>query len=510
MAKRQFAEQRSKCAILRAPHDGWNAKDQLAAMKPTEAWKLINWIPDESGLRTRPGHSVHSTGVGVRVDTLMEYRSPTATELHAASSGGAIYEVTATATATSLATGFTNGKFQHTMITTPGGAFLWVCNGADPTFMYDGSTWATASVTGCTAGSSAFANVCLHNERLWLAQKDTLDAWYLPVASVQGAATRLQLGAFCRKGGYLQAIASWTRDGGAGMDDHLVFITSEGEALVYSGIDPASAAAFTKVGTYTIPKPIGRRCFTQVGADLALLTEQGVMPLSSILPLSPGGAGKVAATDKITPAFETAYRSNPNTFGWQVIESQRESLLFVNVPILESTEIEQFVMNAHTGAWTKFQGLQAQCWATFGGAMYFGGVDGIVYRYGDTHTDDGLPITAISASAFTDGNEPRGKQFLMARPFMIAPDTHTPGVGIHVDYDTSSIDVSAVVTGSTGTQWDTAQWDSFYWGANTRLTRDWQTVNGYGTAVSIEVQVEALDEVRFNTVEIMYELGGYL
>jgi hypothetical protein len=512
MAKRakRPPSQRSACAIVRAPYDGWNARDAISAMKPTEAWKIINFIPGDQGLKTRPGYEVYSTGVGVRVDTLMEYRSPTANKLFAASSGGTIYECVSTSTATNAVAGFTNGKFQHTMMTTPGGSYLWVCNGAAPTFMYDGSSWATASVTGCTAGSSAFANVTIHGERIWLVQKNTLDAWYLPVQSVQGAATRLPLGAFCKRGGYLEAIATWTRDGGTGMDDQIAFITSEGEALLYSGIDPASAGGFSKVGTFHIPKPVGRRCVTQVGADLALITEHGVVPFSSILPLSPSGSGKVAATDRIVYAFETAYRQNPTAFGWQVFESERESLLFVNVPIIENTEIEQFCMSAHTGAWTRFTGINAQCWTTFGGKLYFGGTDGTVYRYGDAQDDNGEPIFAEVAGAFSDGGDPRLKQFLMARPFMIVPDGTTPGIGIHVDYNTDNIDVSGITYDTGGTQWDTAQWDSFQWAGGTVVTRDWQTVNGIGTAVSIEVKVQTQSQLKYNTAEIMYELGGYL
>jgi hypothetical protein len=51
------------------------------------------------------------------------------------------------------------------------------------------------------------------------------------------------------------AIASWTRDGGSGMDDVLAIITSNGEVLIYSGTDPeGSRRRGAKVGLFSIPK----------------------------------------------------------------------------------------------------------------------------------------------------------------------------------------------------------------------------------------------------------------
>jgi hypothetical protein len=507
---RKPLQQRSQVTPVPAPFGGWNARDALTAMPPTDAITLENFIPDAGGVRLRSGYAQHATGVGSRVDSLMEYSGPTANKLFAGSSAGDIYEVTATATATSLVTGLTNGKFQHVMHGTPAGAYLIVCNGAAAPHMYDGSNWATASVTGCTAGSSTFIHVTTHQSRLWFVQKDTLDAWYLPVASVQGAAQRLQLGPFCRKGGYLQAIASWTRDGGAGMDDQIVFITSKGEAVLYSGTDPTSSTLWAKVGTFTIPEPVGRRCFAQIGADLGLITSQGVVPLSSILPLSATGAAKVAATDKITRAFDSAYRSGSSLFGWQVIENSRERLLVVNVPVVENTETRQFVMNVKTGAWCLWKDIDAQCWSTFGDKLYFGGLDGKVYRYGDTYDDNGAGITARSRGAFSDLGVPNTKHFIMARPNMIAPDGLVPGVAASVDYDTTIPTVVSSPFEGAGGYWDVSTWDETDWAGGTSLVKDWQTINGVGTSVSIATEVTVTDLVEFNTVDVMFEVGSYL
>ncbi len=502
---------RSSVVTLPAPFGGWNARDTLAAMPPEDAIRLENWIPDAGGVRTRSGYTQHATGVGSRVDSLMEYSSPTANKLFAVSSAGGLYECSATATATSLVTGFTNSKFQHVMMGTPAGSYLITCNGAEQPRMYDGSTWATASVTGCTAGSSSFIHVTAHQSRLWFVQKDTLDAWYLPVASVQGAANRLQLGPFCRKGGYLQAIVSWTRDGGQGMDDQIVFLTSNGEAVLYSGTDPSSSTLWAKVGTFNIPPPVGRRCFAQIGADVGLITAQGVVPLSQILPLSPTGASKVAVTDKITHAFEEAYRRASTVFGWQLIENAKERLLIVNVPVTDATELEQFAMNVQSGAWCRWTAIDAHCWSNFGDSLFFGGLDGKIYRYGNGASDDnGTPITAVSQSAFTNCGGPNTEQFHQARPSMLAPDGLTPGISISVDYDTDLPEIVSIPYDGAGGLWDVSPWDTTDWAGGSVLVKDWQAVNGVGTTASIATSVTVTEEVEFNSVDLMFEPGGYL
>src|SRR5512139_358765 len=503
-------DQRSQVVTIPAPYAGWNAVSSLTAMEPSEAIRLENFIPDTAGVRTRNGYSSHATGVGTRVDSLMTYTSPTAAKLFAASSTGTIYDVTATAAGTSSLI-LTNGQFSHVMMGTPAGAFLVVCNGTDKPYRYNGTAWATASITGCTAGSTTFVAVTQHQQRLFFIQKDTLDAWYLPVSSVAGAAQRIQLGPYCRLGGYLQAVASWTRDGGAGMDDQIVFLTSKGEAILYSGTDPTSTTLWAKVGTFRIPEPVGRRCVTSIGADLALITSQGVMPFSSILPLSPGGSAKVAATQNISAAFQEYYSNGSAFFGWQVIENSRERLLIINAPRTEFTTIDQLVMNTQTGAWCKFTGIPANCWATLGDKLFFGGTNGTVYRYGGSSLDAGTtPISAIATTAFQTLGSPATKQFQMARAFGVAPDGLVPGVGIHLDYATANITVINRAYQSVGTNWDSALWDSFQWAGGTVTTREWQSINGMGSAVALETQVTTSEEVRLNSIDVMFEVGGYL
>jgi hypothetical protein len=168
-------------------------------------------------------------------------------------------------------------------------------------------------------------------------------------------------------------------------------------------------------------------------------------------------------------------------------------------------------MNTLNGSWCRFTGLPAQCWATLGDQLYFGGTDGKVYLYGASLADNGA--TAISSkltTAFQNGGNAQTKQFLMARPVVVAPDGLIPGVATHIDYDTTSIVVPSESFTTSGTLWDTVLWDTFSWAGGSSLTAQWQTINGVGVAAALDVQVISTEAVTVNSIDVMYEVGGNL
>src|SRR6185436_18207516 len=142
------------------------------------------------------------------------------------------------------------------------------------------------------------------------------------------------LGSEATKGGYLLAMASWTRDGGSGVDDFAVFITSEGEAIVYQGTNPSSATTWAKIGSYVIGRPLGRRCVMQYGAECVVITENGIFPLSSLLQ-SGDERAKFALSYKIQNAIVNAARAYGPNFGWKAITFPAYDAVLVNVPISE-------------------------------------------------------------------------------------------------------------------------------------------------------------------------------
>lgn len=499
----------ARTVSLPAPVGGWNARDSLAAMPPEDAVTLINLFPGTTSVRLRDGFSTHSTGYGSTVQTLMAYQGSTTSKLKAIA-GGSVYDATASgAVGAAELSSLTNSRWQYVNIATSGGNFIEMCNGADSVYTYDGTTWTdqSAAITGVT--SSTLININLHKNRLWFIEVGSLRAWYLPVQSITGAAAALDLRSFCARGGFLMAMATWTIDAGYGVDDHAVFITSEGEVLVYRGTDPASASTWALVGVYWLGSPVGRRCFVKYGGDLLIITEDGLVPLSKALQ-SDRLNHRVALTDKIQTEVGAAVRDYGATFGWQVIPYPNQDMLLLNVPVASPGQ-EQYVMNTITGAWCKFRGWNAQCFEIYNDRLYFGGPT-YVGKAWDTAEDNGGAIFMDGLQAFNYFKS-RGQQkrFTMMRPTLLINSAQSVNAGINTDFDKSAPSSSIATVTFSGSLWDTAVWDTGTWSDLLSVSAIWQGAVGVGYCGAPHLQAN-LDgaNLEWLSTDIVMEHGGTL
>jgi hypothetical protein len=136
----------AKTASVPAPIGGWNGRDSLAQMAPTDAVQMVNWYPTPTDVTMRKGYTVVSTGITGAVHSLMNYNKATTGYNLFAAAGTVIYDAKPSP-ATSVFTGITNDKFQHVNITNTAGHFLVACNGVDPTLIYDGNAWLKVATT---------------------------------------------------------------------------------------------------------------------------------------------------------------------------------------------------------------------------------------------------------------------------------------------------------------------------------------------------------------------------
>ena len=382
------------------PLGGWDTRESLADMPENHAVILDNWFPDTDKVTVRRGYSSYATGMTGDVESLIEYVPLSGTGELFAANDGKIYDVTATgAVGAAVVSGQTNDRWQHVNMGTSAGQFVRLFNGDDTPQLYNGSTWATTAITGSglTAANLIWGNI--HQKRLWTGEKNSMDAWYLSVNSVSGAATKFALGGIARLGGYIMAMGTWTRDAGDGLDDVAVFITSEGEAIVYQGTDPASASTWGLIGVFRIGKPIGRRCVVKAGSDLVIVTQDGFMPLSAILTLDQSQARLASLSDQINRAVNDAVRDYGSLFGWQPILYPKATMLIFNIP-QSATEFHQYVFNTITGAPCRFTENNAICFGLMNDNLYFGGTDGVVYKFDDGKSDGGSNIEADGLQAF--------------------------------------------------------------------------------------------------------------
>lgn len=503
--------------FLPIPTGGLDAISPLTSMPPDRAIILDNWFPQLRYIEIRRGHIQHAdtAEAGEPVESIMAYNAAAGSDdkLFAACNGK-IFDVTTSTVSTEVTT-LTNSRWQHINFSTSAGIFLMCVNGADGVRYFDGSNWATATITGATAAD--LIHIAAFKGRVWFVEKNTLDAWFLPPDSIQGKATRFPLGGTLKEGGFLQAIATWSLDGGDGPDDRIAFISSEGEVAVYAGTDPTNIATFQLQGVYTIGAPIGRRCFLKIGGDVAIICIDGVVPLSKAMVVARESVLAVTITANIQPLLNKDARNFKDLFGWELIGYPLGTRTILNVPQLENETAIQYVMNTVSGAWCRFTGMNANCWAIFQERLFFGGNDGIVMEADTGGDDDGQAISTDVRCAFNDCQEPRQKLFVMARPFIISDGDVSPGIAINVDFRNSALVDTQPVTIESGALWDESLWDVASWPNEENLIADWVGLAAMeGNTVSIRMAVAAQSSgtgdviLQLLAFQILFIPGAYI
>lgn len=501
IAKRQSMN----VASVPAPTGGWNVRDNIANMAPTDAVRMINMFPGVSSVNLRGGYSQYSTGLVNQVETLMAYYGG-ATQTLFAIAGTSIFNVTAGgAVGAAVVTGLTNARWEYTNVATAGGNYLYLVNGSDSPYTWDGSAWANPSISGVTGAN--LSNIILFKNRIWFIEKDTLKAWYLPTNAISGTAAALDLSSIARRGGNLIAMGAWTLDAGYGADDNLVFVTSQGEIIVYRGTDPASASTWALAGVWQGGPPIGKRCMMKYGGDLLLLTYDGLLPLASALQSSRLDP-RVALTDKIQGALADATFLYGTSFGWQLFFNAKNNALHINVPIAVGAQ-QQFTMNTITKNWAQFMGWYANCWEQFGADAYFGG-NGIVGKAWTTdYADNSTAVQSEVLQAFNYfGSRGNKKYFTRARPSIATNGTPSVFIGMNVDFDTSDTTAALSFSPTSVGTWDSATWDVSAWGSDRTITNNWQGITGIGTCGGIHLKTSSQNlGIEWAETDVVYQPG---
>jgi hypothetical protein len=506
--------QTAHTASIPAPLGGWNARDSIANMPPDDAVTMINWFPTPADVAVRKGYSNWSTGYGAAVETLMLYEGNTQERLFAAS-GTSFYDATSSgAVGAAVQTGLTNAKWIHVNFTTTGGVrYLMAVNGFDKPRLWDGAAWiavdgaSTPAITGITTTSINY--VTSHKSRLWVTIKNTMEVWYSPVGGF-GAFNLMDLRSIFKRGGTITAIETWSLDGGYGLDDHLVFMSSNGEIAIYRGTDPSSASTWALIGLYYFSAPVGMKPLYKFGGDVLVLCFDGMLPLSQSLQSSRVNTQTVI-TDKIQYALANQISATFGTYGWQMTSTPTENALLINVPQATSGVFEQYVMNTITGAWCRFQNWNARCWETWKDQQYFGNTTAVCKAFDGT-TDGGVSISTYLKPAFNYfGSRGQLKQWTMARAILSTDGAPGTLFGLNVDFDDTTPSGVLSYTPLSAGVWDTAKWDVGLWGGGLSIQKNWQNVSGLGYCASLVVQtITSGAQLRLMSFDFVYKIGGIL
>jgi len=488
---------------------GWNAIDALDAMKPNEAVTLINWFPETTFNRLRRGYVEHcSIGANETITALAAYNGPADDLL--AFAKDTWYDVT-TSTPATVATGFTGTEWETTNYATAAGQYMILVNGVNTPQIYNGTTMVAAvNTVGGVASTLNLHRVCIFNQRVYFAEKNTLKVWYLPVGQFQGALTEFDLGPLCAKGGSIAKIATWTRDNAsAGANEMLVIVTTEGEVLIYTGQFPGGAWQIS--ARFAVGQPVaGPDSVVRLGPDCILMCEDGFQPMAHYLQLGQSQASAVAISRKIGRAVTAAVNAQKAAPGWGGLLYPAGNMLIFNIP-QGGGVYYQYAVNTLTGAWCEWRGQNATCWVLFGVSPYFGAAGGKVYRADSGTSDNGADIVAEYRSSYQDvGRTGRQKVAMMAKPIFQANGPLTVAFGVDVDFDNAALTNPVSSIGS-GALWGSAVWGQSVWSSGMTLQDQWVSVGAIGVMMAPHMKIQTgTITCQLMSIQLMWQSGAYV
>lgn len=492
-----------------SPVRGLNYKDSLATMRPGDALRLDNMICRPGYVEVRKGWTPHATSIPAPTRSILTYTALDGTAKRFAAAGANIYDASAVgAVGAAVVTGLISDYFNQTMVSNAAGNFLIAVNGQDNGKIYNGTVWADLGVTGVPLNT--LSQVAVWKRRVWFVQKNTTKAWYLATDAIAGAATAFDFASIFRRGGRLLALINWTIDGGSGSDDYLLAVTTEGEVAVYKGTDPSSATTFALVGVYYIGTPIGERFHAQLGGDVLMLTQNGLIPFSRYLQSQTVNRAQFL-TERIQSLIGLEIENFGAIRGWEVHVLFAQNVVLLQVPGGAEGARYQYAMAIETGGWSRLLFTDAICWASQKDVLYAGHLTQVANSW-TTGLDNGQGImyTVIPAYSYL-GPSTQQKLVTLGRLTIQSDQVPTYQTKLLTDFNQEFSFPSLSVPAPSGALWDVAIWDVAVWGGALTMYRNWYSLNGMGYAISQVIQgVSVGDTFRLIAEDYVYQPGGLL
>jgi len=489
-----------------APIGGLNARDSLAAMPPTDASVLVNWWPQPYGCTVRFGYAEQATGMPGDVETVAAWSNVDGTSKLFAWSGANMYDVSSrAAVGAAIVATLATARWDTCNPVNSAGSFLIALagNGTD-----NGIIYKAAGVTRLTLGDGIVVDtwagidpknaLCpvVHQHRLWVLERNSTKGWYLPVDAIQGTFVKYDFGPLFSKGGYAQFMCTWTLDDGNGAEDHLIVVSSRGEAAVFGGTNPSSDATWALVGVYNVGIPVaGTRAATKVAGDVFIVTQQGVVSMTASL-----ASTKVNETDQRVTSNKIQFLISDLTstygtlFGWDMKYIAKYNMVILNVPTTAGSFM-QLAANQITNAWTMFNDVDARCWTLYGTVPYFGSTTGRLFNFWSGSLDNVLlndtggtgVISKVTQAYSYFGSMATQKQVAMYRPSFLTAVTFAVNPAISYDFVTAELTTPSFLSAAGASLWNVGAWDSARWGSGTIPQRDWYQAQGIGVAAALSM-----------------------
>jgi hypothetical protein len=260
-----------------------NTRDNVLELPEGHCPLLINAFPSESGLKLYNAPQIAPKPVLVTAtafanfgplisyygsgSTSSEFWAITTQAYRLTDTVGLVVSATATIEAIQLSGQGDWTEFNKTIIYVAG------TGGASGSRKWTrASGWTTWDVSiSASASAGNLVGITNFKNRLIGWQKQDTKFWYGSTDEVQGVMNPYEIGGVIK--GVIRQCFSLSRDGGAGPDDYLAFVSDQGDVAVYEGTDPADASNWGLVGVYKIGRPVSRDSHVAFGNQVVVMCE---------------------------------------------------------------------------------------------------------------------------------------------------------------------------------------------------------------------------------------------
>lgn len=368
---------------IKPPVMGLNTKLALSDMGEEWAVDCLNFFSDGSTVDIAKGSRYFAKQIGTEVCIIageLALQSGTR-KLLAIGDNRRMYDISAGGNGVDLSSA-------GTLLVDPDGLSVNFKNkiffkGYDNTrdvYYWDGAsaTLTAAAFTGPGGDDKALFNPQVYKNRIYFCGYQTASFWYGDLNAITGTLTEFDLSTVLTKGGRLMYVGATTKQGAID-SSYFVAISDQGEVLLYAGSYPGEASQWTLIGQYYMPPPLGNRSFFNWGANLVIITYEGVLLLSTVLA---GGNDLVYLTDNISSAFRTELAATNTSPYWSGVYYPRGRWLVIN-----TYNNKQFVMSTITGAWWVWD-KAAWSWGIYNNDIYYSSNNNIVYKADNGYFDE--------------------------------------------------------------------------------------------------------------------------
>ena len=502
----------ARSIIVPPPVQGWNTRDPISQMDPLYAVEATNFFSLGNTVDLRKGYTVFATGRATfSFQSIFELSRQNGTRhLIGIDSGNRAYNITAGGAGVDLSNA---GAFPIRSIATATNFrnrifFKGIDDTANPVYLWDGitATLTAAGFVGPGGFDLALENPEVYRSRLYFIGSNSASIWYGGVDAITSPPDLIQFDvqSVLSLGGRLRFAGGMAKQGDTNAN-YFVMISDQGEVLLYSGDYPGSAT-WQLVGTFFMPPPISPRSFIRYGANLAIMTWEGIVLLSDVI--SSVGQKLTFLSEKINPTFKETLlgASSANQLLCSGVYYPRGSCLLFNIYDNTLSDFTPFVYSTANGSWWKWQftDLLPLHWTLFSNELYScssGNSTAIASKHDNGYFDENPASigtarnrTVVCRPAYNYFGDPSSvKRIGMVQPYIYQSEGLSLTIGADMDFaDTTP---TTTVTDATDTAY--------------KLYTPVIPMVGVGSACSMRIeQTVTTKRMSLQAMKITYESGG--